>query len=126
MNSFEGNRTVMVVDDEQFFRLILKKMLTDAGFTVVAEASDGDDAVRCYRELSPSLVLMDIYMPTKNGIDATREIIAINPEAKIIVCSGTGYEEDVDSALQAGARGVVFKPFYEEEVLQAIKDVCAS
>lgn len=120
-----GTHTVMVVDDELFFREVLKKMLSDDGFTVVAEASDGDEAVRKFREFAPSLVLMDIYMPVKNGIEATKDIISIDPTAKILVCSGTGYDDDIDSSLKAGALGVIFKPFFDEEVMETVRNIIA-
>jgi two-component system chemotaxis response regulator CheY len=119
------NPTVLLADDEHFFRLVLGKMLGDGGFTVVAEASDGDDAVLKFKEYSPTLVFMDIYMPNKNGIEATREIMAIDSAAKVLICSGTGYEEDISAALKAGARGVLFKPFYDEEVMETVRSVLA-
>jgi two-component system chemotaxis response regulator CheY len=117
--------TILIVDDEQFFRVVLREMLTDAGYSVVAEASDGDEAVRTYSECAPSLVFMDIYMPTKNGIEAIREIVSTDANAKIIICSGTGYEDDINAALQAGAKGVVFKPFFGGEVLETVSNVLA-
>ena len=119
------NPSVLVVDDEHFFREVLKKILSDAGFSVVAEASDGDEAVSKFREFSPALVLMDIYMPNKSGIEATRDIISIDPAAKILVCSGTGFDEDIDSSLKAGALGVIFKPFFDEEVIESIRNALA-
>lgn len=117
--------TILIVDDEQFFRLVLGKILAEEGYTVVAEASDGDAAVLKYREFAPSLVFMDIYMPSKNGIEAIREIISIDANAKILICSGTGYEDDINAALKAGAKGVIFKPFYDEEVLETVRNVLA-
>lgn len=121
--SSSGALSILVVDDEQFFRQVLGKMLADEGYNVIAEASDGDEAVLKYREFEPSLVFMDIYMPTKNGIEAIREIISFAPDAKILICSGTGYEDDINAALKAGARGVIFKPFYDEEVLETVRNV---
>lgn len=118
--------TVLLADDEQFFRIVLGKMLGDAGFTVVAEAADGEEAVTRFRESAPDLVFMDIYMPNKSGIEATRDIVAINPRAKILICSGTGYEDDINAALQAGARGTIFKPFFEDEVLETVRKVLAA
>ena len=118
--------TVLLADDEQFFRLVLGRMLGDAGFTVVAEAADGDEAVAKFREFAPDLVFMDIYMPNKNGIEATRDIMQIDPAAKILICSGTGYEDDINAALQAGAKGTLFKPFYEEEVMETVRTVLAA
>ena len=111
---------VLVVDDEQFFRQVLRDMLQRDGFRVVAEASSGDEAVEKFRESTPDLVLMDVYMPGKNGIEATREIMALAPSAKIIICSGSGYDDDINAGMQAGARGIIFKPFFEAEVMETI------
>jgi two-component system chemotaxis response regulator CheY len=118
--------TVLLADDELFFRQVLGRMLRDNGYTVVAEASDGEEAVLKFRESAPALVFMDIYMPNMNGIEATRKIIAVNPAAKIVICSGTGYDDDIDAALKAGARGVIFKPFFDEEVLETVRTVLAN
>ena len=118
-----GTASVLVVDDELFFREVLRGMLVKDGFTVVAEASNGDDAVRMFKEFTPSLVLMDIYMPGMNGIEATREIISVNPLARILICSGTGYDDDINAAILAGASGIIYKPFYAEEVMATIKSL---
>jgi two-component system chemotaxis response regulator CheY len=117
--------SVLLADDEQFFRTVLGSMLVDAGFTVVAEASDGAEAVAKFGEFAPDLVFMDIYMPNKNGIEATRDIMAVNPAAKILICSGTGYDDDINAALQAGAKGVLYKPFYDEEVMETVRNILA-
>ena len=118
-----GTASVLVVDDELFFREVLRGMLVKDGFTVVAEASNGDDAVRMFKEFTPSLVIMDIYMPGMNGIEATREIISVNPLARILICSGTGYDDDINAAILAGASGIIYKPFYAEEVMATIKSL---
>lgn len=112
---------IMIVDDEVFFRELLRDTLTKAGFNIVAEASSGSEAIALYREHRPELVLMDIYMPEKNGIEATRDLIALDPQARIIICSGMGYDDDLNAAVAAGAIGVIYKPFYEDEVIEIIK-----
>ena len=114
---------VLVVDDEQFFRQVLRDMLQKDGFRVVAEASSGEEAVEKFRQFSPELVLMDIYMPDMNGIEATREIMALAPAARILICSGTGYDDDINAAIQAGARGIIYKPFFEAEVMETINSL---
>ena len=119
------NATVLIVDDELFFRGLLRDILAKAGFNVVADAADGAEAVELYRKHLPEIVLMDIYMPEKSGIDSIREIMAVDPQAKILVCSGVGYDMDLDAALQAGAHGVIYKPFYDEEVLETIRKTLA-
>lgn len=128
MNNGQNQRaaTIMIVDDELFFRGLLRDILTKGGFKVIAEAANGADAVAMYRQHLPNLVLMDIYMPEKSGIESTREIMAIDPQARILICSGIGYDQDLDAALQAGARGVIYKPFYEEEVLENINNTLAA
>jgi two-component system chemotaxis response regulator CheY len=117
----QGAATVMIVDDELFFRGLLRDILVKAGFQVVADAANGADAVTLYRQHSPAIVLMDIYMPDKNGIESTREIMAIDPRARILICSGVGYDQDLEAAMQAGARGVIYKPFYDEEVVEIVR-----
>lgn len=119
------NATIMIVDDERFFREVLREMLVKDGFTVVAEASSGDEAVQKFAEFAPALVLMDIYMPGMSGIEATREIVTSDAAAKIIICSGTGYDDDIKAAIQAGALGIIYKPFYDEEVLQTVRSILA-
>lgn len=116
------DKSVLVVDDEMFFRSVLKELLVKNGYTIAGEAVDGDEAVVRYSECSPSLVLMDIYMPKKNGIEAIRAIMAADPSAKILVCSGTGYDDDINAAIAIGAKGIIYKPFYEEEILATIKE----
>lgn len=115
--------TVLVVDDELFFRSVLKDILTRGGFSVVAEASSGEEAILKYRELSPSVVLMDIYMDGENGIDATKDIMALDPASKILVCSGSGFDDDINAVMHAGAKGVIFKPFFDDEVLEKVREL---
>jgi two-component system, chemotaxis family, chemotaxis protein CheY len=120
MTGQNDSRGILIVDDEAFFRGLLSDMLKQNGYSVIAEAANGEEAVAKFRELSPALVMMDIYMPGKGGIEATREIISIDPSAKILICSGTGFDEDLDAALKAGAKGAVYKPFYDDEVLESV------
>jgi two-component system chemotaxis response regulator CheY len=112
---------ILVVDDEVFFRGLLSDMLKQQGYNVIAEAANGEEAIAKYREVSPALVMMDIYMPVMGGIEATREIVSLDPSAKVLICSGTGFDQDIDAALQAGAKGVVYKPFYDDEVLESVR-----
>jgi two-component system chemotaxis response regulator CheY len=115
----------MIVDDELFFREVLRDLLENAGFSIVAEAVNGKDAVEKYLLHRPEITIMDVFMPEKHGIDATREIMAQDSNAKILICSGVGYEEDVEAALQAGARGMILKPFFAQEVTDMIDKVIA-
>ncbi|MFL5461826.1 MAG: response regulator, partial [Gemmatimonadales bacterium] len=78
--------TVLVCDDAIFMRTMISDILSQAGFEVVGEAESGVQAVEKYRELKPDLVTMDIVMPYKSGIDATREIVQLDPNAVVVMC----------------------------------------
>jgi two-component system chemotaxis response regulator CheY len=114
------NKTIMIVDDEPFFRGLLRDMLSKEGFTVVAEASDGDEAVEMYRSFRPDLTLMDIFMAGKNGIEAIQEIVSLDKGANVVICCGMGYDDDVAFAMKSGAKGVIYKPFYPNEVMEIV------
>jgi len=123
ITSASGCAMVMIVDDELFFREMLRDILVKAGFQVVAEASDGVEAVEQYRRHRPQITVMDIFMPEQNGIDAIREIISFDPDARILIYTGMGFDEDVEVALKAGAREVILKTFLPEEVTEVINRV---
>lgn len=124
-DSVQVSKTVLIVDDELFFRKLLGTMLTEKGFSVVAEAADGVEAVEKYSLHRPELIILDIYMPKKNGFDATKDILSMNPKAKVVICSGLGYDEDVKAALAIGARDVILKPFIPQEVIEIVSRVLA-
>jgi two-component system chemotaxis response regulator CheY len=113
-------RTVLIVDDELFFRELLREMLEKNGYSVIAEASDGIAAVAQFRSYRPDLTIMDIFMPDGNGIEATRDILSIDGKARVLICSGVGYDDDIEAALQAGAREIIYKPFMADEVMESV------
>ncbi|MDA3129252.1 response regulator [Aliibacillus thermotolerans] len=115
--------SVLVVDDAAFMRMMLKEILEKNGLKVVGEATTGDEAVRLYKELNPDLVTMDITMPEKNGIEALKEIIAADPDAKVLMCSAMGQQAMVLDAIQAGAKDFIVKPFQEDRVMDSIRKV---
>lgn len=114
---------ILIVDDAAFMRMMIKDILTKNGFEVVGEAADGAQAVSLYQELQPDLVTMDITMPEMDGITALKEIKAVNPSAKIIMCSAMGQQAMVIDAIQAGARDFIVKPFQADRVIEAINKV---
>ena len=122
-HSSHVSRTVMIVDDELFFRELLRDILQKKGFTVVAEATDGTDAVAKYRSHRPEITIMDIFMADKNGIDATKEIISIDRNAKVLISTAIDFDDNVEFALKAGAKGVISKPFIADEITEAINNV---
>ncbi len=117
-------RRVLVVDDAIFMRNMIKDIFAQAGdFEVVGEAAHGLEAVEKFKELKPDLVTMDIVMPFKSGIEATREIMKIDPDSVIVMCSALGQEQLVMEAIEAGAADFIVKPFKADEVLQVVRKV---
>jgi two-component system chemotaxis response regulator CheY len=114
--------SVLIADDSEFMRSLLREIL-DESFDVVGEAENGVEAVKLYDEHSPDLVMMDIVMPIRNGIEATGEITDANPDANVIMCTSVGQEEKMKAAIKAGAQGYITKPFQKPNVLDAIDDV---
>ncbi|HEX9023443.1 MAG TPA: response regulator [Geobacteraceae bacterium] len=121
--SSQASPTVMIVDDELFFRKMLRDVLSKEGFRIIAEASDGDEAVALYRKHRPDITVMDIFMPEKNGIAAIKEILSFDGNAKVLIYTGIGFDEDVEVALQAGAKEVLLKSFSPEEVTEVVNRV---
>ena len=116
---------VLIVDDAMFMRSMIKDILSNAGgrYEVVGEASNGREAIARYKELHPDLVTMDIVMPQLDGIEATREILKIEPRATVVICSAMGQEALVVESISAGARDFIVKPFSAERVLQVLAKV---
>ena len=107
---------ILVVDDAAFMRMVLKKAIEDAGYTVVGEAENGLKAIEKYKELNPDIVTMDITMPEMDGISAVKAIREIDPSAKIVMCSAMGQQAMVIDAIQAGAKDFIVKPFQNDRV----------
>ena len=118
-----SGKRVLIVDDALFMRNTLRDIFTSAGFSVVGEADDGVQAVSLFRELKPDLVTMDIVMPYKSGIYATREIVQIDPSGVVVMCSALGQESLVMEAIEAGATDFIVKPFRPEDVLAVVRKV---
>ena len=116
-------KKVLIVDDAIFMRNMIKDIFSGSGFEVVGEAANGLEAVEKFKELKPDLTTMDIVMPFKSGIEATREIVKHDPEAVIVMCSALGQESLVMEAIEAGASDFIVKPFKSEDVLSVVKKV---
>lgn len=116
-------QTVLVCDDAIFMRTMITDILSQAGYDIVGEAESGSQAVQRYRDLKPDLVTMDIVMPDMGGIEAVREIVKHDPDAKILMCSAMGQQALVVEAIQAGAKDFVVKPFQPSRVLEAVQRV---
>jgi len=115
------SKTVLITDDTAFMRMTLRNVIEKNGYSVVGEAGDGEEAVALYKELQPDLVTMDITMPKMDGITAIKEIMKIDSDAKIIVCSAMGQKPMVIEALSAGAKDFLVKPFDAERVVESLR-----
>jgi len=116
---------VMIVDDAMFMRNMISdifqgKQFGEDDYEVVAEAENGIEAVEKYKEHMPDVVTMDIVMPEMTGIEALKEIMQINAEANVIMCSALGQDSLVMEALDSGAKDFIVKPFQPEKVLDVV------
>ncbi len=116
-------KNILLVDDAAFMRMMLKDILTKNGYKIVGEAENGSKALEKYKETMPDLVIMDITMPEVDGIEAVKDIMAFDKDAKIIMCSAMGQQAMVIEAIQAGAKDFIVKPFQADRVIEAIKKV---
>ncbi len=112
---------VLVADDASFMRQMIREIVESEGFEVCGEASDGIEAVDQFKKLQPDVVTMDIVMPLKSGIDAVRGIVALDPGARVVMCSALGQETLVAEAIQAGAKDFIVKPFKPDAVIETLK-----
>jgi DNA-binding NarL/FixJ family response regulator len=116
---------LLLVDDHKLLRQGLRRAVEEAGFDVVGEAGDGEEAVRLAVELRPDLVLMDVTMPVLDGIEATRRLRQSAPEARVVILTMHGEEETIDQALRAGAVAYLLKDSSTDQVAETLWAVFA-
>jgi len=114
-------KKILLVDDANIIKLMLRKILIEGGYEIAGEASTGEEAVKKYGELHPDLVTMDITMNGMGGINALKAIRAIDPQAKVIMCSAMGQKYLIMEAIKAGAVNFIMKPFEPDKVLEAVE-----
>lgn len=117
---------VVIVDDAPFVREALEEILVRAGHQVVAHAENGEQAISECLKHKPELVIMDIVMPLKSGVQATKEILEQLPATKIVACSTVDQEIMIMKVLEAGAHDFITKPFQVNDVLERINKVMSS
>jgi two-component system chemotaxis response regulator CheY len=113
----------LVVDDSIFARKNIAKMIESFGGEVAGEAGDGCTAITEYERVHPDLVLMDITMPQMEGIEAAERIVRQHPEARVVMVSSVGFQENIVAALQKGARHFVQKPVKADVLYEVIRYV---
>ena len=115
---------VMIADDHLIVRVGLKQVLEQSGkFEVVGLATNGDEAVRIAADVSPDVVIMDVIMPVKDGVEACREIVESTPETRVVMLTASTKDEAVVEAVAAGATGYLQKETDREQLLSALMDV---
>jgi len=112
---------VLIVDDLAFIKIVLRDIIEKAGFRVVGEASNGEQAITMYQDTRPDVVLMDITMPGMDGLTALKKIREIDQAARVIICSALGQQQLIVQAIQLGAKDFIVKPFQPPRVISALK-----
>jgi len=116
---------ILIADDHQLVRQGLMALLSvKPGIEVIGQAADGGEAVELAQSLEPDIILLDLLMPNKDGIEATREIKAEDPDARILIMTSFAEDENVYRAIKSGALGYLLKDSSPQELMEAIHDVC--
>ena len=117
---------VILADDHLVVRMGISAIISfEKDLMVVGSTDNGEAAVRLARELKPDVIVMDLMMPKKNGVDATVEILKENPSAKILVLTTFGTSQDIIKVMDAGARGALVKTSSQAEIIAAIRTIAA-
>ncbi|MGI5860981.1 MAG: response regulator [Myxococcales bacterium] len=112
-------KTVLIVDDDAFVRTTLRDLLAETGFEL-SDARDGEEALESIKKNQPDLVLLDLFMPRKSGLEVLAEIQRLTPSTRVLVISSLDADAIVESALERGAVGFIAKPFHPIEILAAV------
>lgn len=115
---------VVIADDTDFYRAAIYEIVTKGGYEVVGKAANGAEAIRMAVDLKPDIVILDIIMPVKNGIEAAREISRMEGAPKIVMCSSLGFKSIIDDAMRAGASAYIIKPPSADEILKELQRLC--
>lgn len=113
----------MVVDDAPFIRELLKEILSSLGGQCVGEGENGSQGLELVKRTLPDVMMLDLVMPDKNGLDSIKSSLEIWPEVKIVVCSTLDQDPIIDRALKLGARAYVSKPFSQEKLKEKLLDL---
>ncbi len=118
-----GIVNVLIVDDSGYMRTVIRKYLEQQGMVIAAEAANGIEAIELYEKHKPTIVTMDISMKKLGGIEATKSIRQLDPNAKIIMISALGEARFIKEAIQSGAADFIIKPFEPERLVSSIQSV---
>ena len=118
-------KKIMVVDDSRIAQLQLQEILSGTDYQVAACCQSGEEAIDMYDKVAPDLVTMDIMMPGMDGLEAARFILRNHPDARVIMISSLAYDDTINEATSIGAKGFVYKPFDQQQILQAMQKAFA-
>lgn len=116
-------KKILIVDDAAFMRLMIKDVLSKNGYSEIQEAADGELAVAAFKEGHQDLVILDITMPNMDGLEALKQIKAVDPSARVVMCSAMGQEAMVVDAIKQGALDFIVKPFKPDRIIQTVKNI---
>jgi two-component system chemotaxis response regulator CheY len=115
-------KRIIIVDDASIIRLMIKDVLTECGgYDIIAECSNGREALEKYKELRPDLMTMDIVMPEMDGIQALEEVLKFDPAAKIVMVTAIDQRDALMKAIRLGATDYIVKPFEADRVMSAVQ-----
>lgn len=117
--------SVLIVDDSPIMRAQLRKLLASAGFTVAAEADNGDQVLALYEQHRPDLVTLDIVMPGRDGASVAADILAKYPDANVVMCTSLSSREKIEICRQAGVKYYLLKPFKPEAAVAVFRRALA-
>lgn len=112
---------ILIVDDSMFMRKQLSTMISESACKEIVQAANGEEGIRLYQEERPDLVLLDITMPDKSGIEVLEELLVFDSDANIIMCSALGQEQMIADALRFGAKDFLVKPIKKEQLLAVLQ-----
>ncbi|AST93023.1 hypothetical protein BC6307_18050 [Sutcliffiella cohnii] len=107
-------KKVLIVDDSKFMRKLLKRLVEKGDYQIIAEASNGQEAIEKLQEFSPDITLLDITLPCMSGLEILKKIKEQDPSSKVVICSSLSYESLVDESEGLGANGFIVKPYFDK------------
>lgn len=117
----DGNRAILVAEDDEFYRMTMRTMLNSLGFENIVEAGSGEEALRIGQEVKPRFALIDIYMPGMNGWEVVDGFKKELPDTILIMVTGSRDSADIDAAFSHGVDGYFLKPCNREDVLETLE-----
>ncbi len=114
---------VMIVDDAEFMRMVIRNTLIKHGHEVIAEAAEGEEAIQTYLQLKPEIVLMNINIPNINGEEVLRKLLVMDPKAKVVMCPSLGQQTIITESTKIGAMGFITKSFETDEIIDVMRQI---